>query len=382
MNSSDGKLYKNNLNTWVYDDKFVEWLKKTSAKYSSVEELSKTEGLTRFLIDKIRKTHKLNFTPKHNNDSNFKAEYQNYDWCYEMYMNRGMNHDEMAKKAGCSKRTIVKWCTERHRITQKFRQKNKQLNKKQRDLIIGSLLGDGHIDKREKQPLFIVSHAQNQKDYLFWKYEILKDICNIPPSTIKGGIVYFSGKPYSKQKSYRISTRLQDALIRYRNMTITELISNLNEFSFSVWVLDDGNRNDAGWNICVQRFTQEEKDYCISVLEDKFKIKGYMYKDNIYMQFNTTDAAIIDNIIKNNIPNNLDIMKDKILENDKICKLSNRRMVKLKKGTKGLSSFLREKGVFTNKTYKIATNLFDNGVIKEKEILQALNKIEEGIYHE
>ena len=160
---------------YKYTEEFVEYLKdEIINKRETINSLSKKMKISYRVIKNIVKENDIQIQI-HNHNSSYKAIYQDYDWCYQKFMIEGLNHDEMAKEGNTSKRTIEKWCTEKHHLTQKYRQKNKQLNEIQRNLIIGSLLGDGHIDKRELQPTFIVSHAEEQKDYLFWKYNILKD---------------------------------------------------------------------------------------------------------------------------------------------------------------------------------------------------------------
>lgn len=94
------------------------------------------------------KVIKLKLKTPYTNNSQYKAIYQDYNWCYQKYIIEGLSHEEMAREANCTKRVIEKWCTEKHRLTQKYRQNIIELTDIQRDLIIGSRLGDGHIDKK------------------------------------------------------------------------------------------------------------------------------------------------------------------------------------------------------------------------------------------
>ena len=317
-------------NKWVYGEEFINWLKVNSINYCSVKDLSDKTKINYHLVSKLNKQYQLEFIPS-KNDINFKAIYQDYDWCYQKFMVEGLNHEEMAVETSATKRTIEKWCTEKHRLTQKLRQENKVLNELQKYLIIGSLLGDGHIDKRETQPLFIVSHAKNQKDYLYFKYEILKDICNSPPSITKGGIHFFTDNPkgYLAQDSYRISTRIQDDLLKYRGMNNIELLNNLNEFSLAIWVLDDGYRGQSNWQICVADFTQEEKEYTVKHLMTEFDLECYITNsDDRYINFRATSTRVLDKMILENIPNELDIIQYKIINNDKICNAQHRVYIK------------------------------------------------------
>jgi hypothetical protein len=242
----------------------------------------------------------------------FKAIYQDYDWCYQKYMIEGLNHDTMAIEANCSKRVIEKWCAEKHRLTQKFRQINTILNNAQHNLLIGSMLGDGHIDKRETQPIFIVSHAHNQKDYLYYKYNILKPLCNIPPICKPACIHLFGDKEYSVQSQYRLCTRIYDIFNIYRNMSNLELLNNLNEYSFSIWMLDDGYIGYDSCDLCIAEYSKNDTMYIQEQLFNLFNIESTLCKDIRYLRFNKKNMSKIIKILLNNIPNDLDIINYKI----------------------------------------------------------------------
>src|SRR3989344_3230513 len=60
----------------------------------------------------------------------------------------------------------------------------------QLDVIIGSLLGDARLECRSKgirasyTARFRVHHGEKQKEYVWWKYEILKDLVSKEPRKI------------------------------------------------------------------------------------------------------------------------------------------------------------------------------------------------------
>ena len=58
----------------------------------------------------------------------------------------------------------------------------------QKSLIIGSLLGDGYarIIKGRKNAFLEINHSFHMKEYVDWKYEILKNIVISPPKMRKG----------------------------------------------------------------------------------------------------------------------------------------------------------------------------------------------------
>lgn len=337
MNKINGDkiVWKNKSNKNEYNlELLIKYLKENPDKCTRKEDFCKQLGVYRDFLDRVEKVEDIkfeyNFYVKSNNSIHFKAIYQDYDWCYQKYMIEGLNHDEMAKEANSSKRVIEKWCAEIHKLTQKYRQKHKQLNDVQKDLLIGSLLGDGHIDRRETQPIFIVSHAENQKDYLYWKYNIMKDFLNTPPTYYKESMHSFgTDKEYLCQPQYRMSSRIHDCFIPYREMSKHDLISQLNEFSLSVFALDDGYRGESNWEICLADIPLEDRYYFVDIMKSRFGLDGFVENyDNRYMKFTSIASRKLDDIILSLMPKNLDIIRHKIVENDKIKKEQFRLYIK------------------------------------------------------
>lgn len=249
------------------------------------------------------------------NNSNFKAVYQDYDWCYERFINRGMSMQEMAEEAGASLRVIQKWCQEIYNLDARSYKYHKKLNNIQKQLIMFSLLGDGHIDRREDQPMYIETHAENQKDYLYWKWSIIKDICNqepvyYPPQQHSFG----NDKLYECQAHYRLCTRIVDDLKPIRAMSLMNIIEQLNEFGLSIHFLDDASRSGGFWTLCVAGYSDEDVQRYLQICKERFNIVGKIRKDKRYIGFDKKSSQIIDNIILHNIPNELDIIQYKILK--------------------------------------------------------------------
>lgn len=358
----DGILRKNKYNIWEYDlEKLIEYIERISIKFHNKNELTSFIGVYRDFFDRLEKKHNIKFNYKFimfKNNSNYKAVYQDYDWCYQKYIGEGLNHNEMAREAGCTVRVIEKWCTEKHKLNQKYRQTHKKINDIQSDLIIGSLLGDGHIDKRDTQPIFIVSHAVNQKDYIYWKYEILKDLCNLEPVYYPEKEKHYQGsKTYISNPFYRLCTRIYDDLIKYRSIPKLELIHKLNEFSFCIWILDDGYRGKSNWQLCIAEMENLYNDIEY-ILNKKFNIKCKQEKDKRYIRFNAESSRKIDEIILKNIPNELDIVQYKII-NNKIAKPANYKFVDYNNEKVGLARFCKTEHI----NYKEAISAYDSGII-------------------
>ena len=303
------------LKKWTNQEK--EQLELLYKDGKSFYEISKIMNRTLNSINTMSYELKLGNKYTRLNNRNYKAVYQNYDWCYERYIVKGMSHEDMATEAGCSLRTIKKWCSDIHHLNSHTFKENKQLTEKQKELIMFGLLGDGHIDKREDQPMYIELHAENQKEYLYWKYNILKDLCHKEPSYIQPFFSSFGGnKVYHCQGQYRLCTRIINELKIIKAITRSDIIEQLNEFGLSIHILDDAHRSKSNWTICLAEYSKEEIDLYIRVCNERFGLYGKQLKNDIYVMFDANSSRKIDQIILNNIPDNLDIIQYKIINAD------------------------------------------------------------------
>ena len=156
----------------------------------------------------------------------------------------------------------------------------------QKSLLVGSLLGDGHIEKRAhlKNASFREEHAMNQVEWLKWKHGSLKpfttsnmwfrdrgDSALFPDG--KGG-----KKVYSIQNvcamatgTHPYITKLHTLFYRDRVKVLpkTYLENNFNLVVLAVLIGDDGNFCDNSVRLCTDNFTKDEV-YFLSNLCSKF----------------------------------------------------------------------------------------------------------------
>lgn len=75
-------------------------------------------------------------------------------------------------------------------------------------ILLGCLLGDGHIEKRGNSYRFKIRHCAKQQGYVDWKYEQLKRLCNKKPKIVANGkdkaysAAYFNSRSGSYLKKY------------------------------------------------------------------------------------------------------------------------------------------------------------------------------------
>jgi hypothetical protein len=87
------------------------------------------------------------------------------------------------------------------------------VSKRQREILIGTILGDGYLQKTGKRNARLkLEHSEKQKDYIFWKYEELKNLMQDRPKRIER----FNPKWGKTYVYYRCQTHSMPLLGRYK----------------------------------------------------------------------------------------------------------------------------------------------------------------------
>ena len=161
----------------------------------------------------------------------------------------------------------------------------------QLDVIIGSLLGDARLECRskgiraERTARFRVHHGDKQKEYVWWKYEILKDLVSREPNEI----TWINQKRNLKEISYYFHTRSLKNFgiiheIFYKNGVKkfpADIFPIFTDKMLAVWYMDDGSNNNGRITLSTHSFSLEEQKIIICFLKDKYNINPTIVKDRM-----------------------------------------------------------------------------------------------------
>ncbi len=201
-------------------------------------------------------------------------------------------------------------CIELYKLVKKWRvlieeNPNLLLTEEQQDLIIGSTLGDASIRQRDKNCSFRAGHTRPQKEYLNWKYDLLKEFTKLPSSwnirklnnhTIE--TLEFSTFTHNVFNFYR--------KLFYKNgkKRVTRKILNmLTPRSLAIWVCDDGSFGTSQPYIilCTNAFSLEEHEVIKKYFEEVWGLSptiGFRDKKYYYLRFKEEDTKKLIEIIK------------------------------------------------------------------------------------
>lgn len=121
------------------------------------------------------------------------------------------------------------------------------LSQIQKEVLLGTLLGDGHLEKNGKFVRLKIDHSLKQKDYVEYKYHIFNEHAASEPKVIS----VFDGRTSSIYKHVRFNTKTIPELVEFwklfyqdRKKKIPKEIIELfySPLSLAIWYMDDGAR--------------------------------------------------------------------------------------------------------------------------------------------
>jgi recombination protein RecA len=238
----------------------------------------------------------------------------------------------------------------------------KELSETENQIILGSLLGDGHL-RKDTQSIRAgtkgkLVHCEAQKQYLEWKHQELRRLSSI----IKEG----KNKNRNKTKEFKIFSfqlNTNHCLNYYYNLFYDnnrkkhisiEIIEKLSTLGLAIWFMDDGCKiASGGYNLFTNGFNKEEQEKILPILSSKFGLKLTLHK-NFNKEYNKTyyfiyisaqSAKRFENLIE---PYIVECMRYKLHKKEFKYKIYEEKNEIL---TNSLMKSVEEKKLTTNETF-------------------------------
>lgn len=152
------------------------------------------------------------------------------------------------------------------------------MNKIQQAVIIGTILGDGFLQKTGKNNARLrLEHSLKQQDYLIWKSEILSNFFQQKPTILERTNLKFDKTyQYIRNQSYSGLElgKLQQLFYVDGKKVIPEKISRLldSPLSLAVWFMDDGYyyRRDKIAYLYIPKYDQMSINNLLAALDINF----------------------------------------------------------------------------------------------------------------
>ncbi len=146
--------------------------------------------------------------------------------------------------------------------------RKQKLNRQQKEFLVGTLLGDGCLLKTTRGYCLRIHQGIKQKDYVEWKYNVMKDLVNTPPKLCQRGY-------YFRTVSNLIFDEYRQIFYEETKKKVPENIRNLlTPLGLAVWIMDDGSRDKGCIRISTHNFDYSHHLKLQKILKAKFGIKS------------------------------------------------------------------------------------------------------------
>ncbi len=155
----------------------------------------------------------------------------------------------------------------------------------QKQMIYGSLLGDGHLDKSHSNCNLSFEHSLSQKEYVEYKSYILKNFVQEKGVSIQDRFDERTQKTYTsvsfKSIQSKIFSEIYPLFYNPKKYVHKDILYSLNPIGLAFWFMDDGYKyNDYSLAICTESFTKEDTALIILYFKDKWEIECDVSTEN------------------------------------------------------------------------------------------------------
>ncbi|KKU82606.1 MAG: LAGLIDADG homing endonuclease [Parcubacteria group bacterium GW2011_GWA2_47_8] len=159
------------------------------------------------------------------------------------------------------------------------------ISSRENAIIIGTILGDGHLRPMKSSARLEVVHCEAQKQYVFWKYHELRRFVGATPHRI----VISDDRYQKKYVQWRFKTLMHDVFRDYRRTfhlangrkAIPKNIASLltSSLSLATWFMDDGGRRNDSYGLFLNTlsFTKREHGVLRKCLKENFSLDSRIH---------------------------------------------------------------------------------------------------------
>lgn len=158
------------------------------------------------------------------------------------------------------------------------------ISSRAKEIIIGTIIGDGHLAQLKTGARLEVGHSEKQKDYVFWKHRELSELVKARPHSLEISDERFR----AKYQQWRFKTLIHPYLSKMHHLfysgnkkIIPQKIFSLlqSPLSLAIWFMDDGGRRNDCYGLFLNTlsFTKEEHVLLQQVLKQNFALDSRIH---------------------------------------------------------------------------------------------------------
>jgi len=148
--------------------------------------------------------------------------------------------------------------------------KKLELTKQEKELIYGSLLGDGTCSRSGMEYRLRVEHKNDHRDYVLWKYRLLERLCLTPPQYIQAHMsCRFGTVGHPEISLIRSRFYMNGRKVIPKDIPVTPLM-------FAVLLMDDGSKIHSTVNLALHTYDHDDLEYLMG------QLKGYNIRSSVH----------------------------------------------------------------------------------------------------
>jgi len=159
-------------------------------------------------------------------------------------------------------------------------------------ILIGSLLGDGSMEKDGNGSRFAFYQEKTNGEYLLWLHQVISSLGYCKPEIpviqtrkgTNGQIRYFYR---FRTYTYSSFNWIYEQFYPNKRKVVPQIIDQyLSPLALAVWIMDDATlHKNKGLRFCTNSFTLKEVQYLASVLERKYSLNTSIHKTGVVNQY-------------------------------------------------------------------------------------------------
>jgi recombination protein RecA len=162
----------------------------------------------------------------------------------------------------------------------------RNLNQVHRNVILGSILGDGCMERNGRYVRLKIGHGLEQQGYLQWKSKLLNPFCAHQPRFVEGAVHRKTGVRYSRVEVSTFSLPIfeeywQKFYVQRKKQIPKDIDKLLTEpLAIAIWFMDDGyKRNDCNaLRINTDSFAYEDQQILQKCLSKNFDVSVRIHR--------------------------------------------------------------------------------------------------------
>lgn len=183
----------------------------------------------------------------------------------------------------------------------------------QQEVLIGTLLGDGRLECRSKigSARLRIHHAESQKDFLIWKYEIFQNLVRKQPWRIAwnnpGTGVNYAAWFFHTRTLFNLYPYYQLFYPTGKKIIPQSIGKFLTPRTLAIWFADDGCLAGNYAILNTQCFTIPEQTILQKWFRKKFSIEATLNKDRLTyrLRMSRKDTEKFQSIIRPYVPESM-----------------------------------------------------------------------------